>query len=213
MNFKENPSFLTFFQGNAFQFKLLCLRWKIIIFFSIFSLSKKLFNSYHFEPDDFFSEPDQRSPSTLGGKYQEDCFKDDKWSNLVLVTKKANVKWIEFQENKKKKLELTLLKVGISKKEKNQKKMSKNGKKKPNNKRMGQRRLKKMEAKRNPSHGKKWSLVWSPLNTYFGPIYPFFHEPEPWPTLRALKVHFDQIWIFKLKSSFLKKEKKNLYNQ
>ena len=84
--------------------------------------------------------------------------------------------------------------------------------KKPNNKRIGQRRLKKMEAKRNPSHGKKWSLVWSPLNTYFGPVYPFFHEPEPWPILRALKVHFDQIWIFKLKSSFLKKKKTFITN-
>ena len=29
------------------------------------------------------------------------------------------------------------------------------------------------------SQDKKWSLVWSPLNTCFGPIYPFFHNLEP----------------------------------
>ena len=27
--------------------------------------------------------------------------------------------------------------------------------------------------------------------TQFGPTYPFFQNPEPRPTLRAVKVHFD----------------------
>ena len=52
-------------------------------------------------------------------------------------------------------------------------------------------------------YDKKWSLVWSPLNTYFGPIYLFFRNPEPWPTLRAWQVHFDQTRILKLKGTFL----------
>ena len=38
--------------------------------------------------------------------------------------------------------------------------------------------------------------------TQFGPIYPFFRNHEPWPTLRALKVHFDRMWILKLKRFF-----------
>ena len=35
--------------------------------------------------------------------------------------------------------------------------------------------------------------------TQFGPIYHFFQNHEHWPTLRALKVHFDQMWILRLK--------------
>ena len=53
------------------------------------------------------------------------------------------------------------------------------------------------------SYDKKLSLVWSPLNMYFGPIYPFFRNPESWPTLRAWQVHFDQTQILKLEDSFL----------
>ena len=33
----------------------------------------------------------------------------------------------------------------------------------------------------------------------FGPIYPFFRNHEPWPTLHTWKVHLDQMWIFRLK--------------
>ena len=53
------------------------------------------------------------------------------------------------------------------------------------------------------SYDNKLSLVWSPLNMYFGPNYPFFRNPEPWPTLRAWQVHFDQTRILKLEGSFL----------
>ena len=31
-----------------------------------------------------------------------------------------------------------------------------------------------------------------PLNTYFGPIYSFIRNREPWPMLHTLKTHFDQ---------------------
>ena len=41
--------------------------------------------------------------------------------------------------------------------------------------------------------------------TQFGPTYPFFRNPEPRPTLRAEKVHFDWIWILRLKKFFLRK--------
>ena len=40
--------------------------------------------------------------------------------------------------------------------------------------------------------------------TQFRPIYHFFRNHESWPTLRALKVHFDRMWILKLKRFFLK---------
>ena len=36
--------------------------------------------------------------------------------------------------------------------------------------------------------------------TQFGPTYPFFRNPEPRPTLRTWKVHFDWTWILGLKS-------------
>ena len=54
----------------------------------------------------------------------------------------------------KKRLELILLKVEMCK-EKQKEKCWEMARKKPNNKRMGQRKMKKMELKRNPSHGKK----------------------------------------------------------
>ena len=41
--------------------------------------------------------------------------------------------------------------------------------------------------------------------TQFVPTYLFFRNPEPRPTLRAVKVHFDWMWILRLKKFFLKK--------
>ena len=41
--------------------------------------------------------------------------------------------------------------------------------------------------------------------TQFGSTYPFFQNPEPRPTLCAVKVHFDWMWILGLKSFFLEK--------
>ena len=41
------------------------------------------------------------------------------------------------------------------------------------------------------------------LITLFEPTYPFFRNPEPRPTLRAVKVHFDWTWILRLKRFFL----------
>ena len=40
--------------------------------------------------------------------------------------------------------------------------------------------------------------------TQIDPTYPFFRNPEPRPTLRAVKVHFDWIWILRLKRFFLR---------
>ena len=40
--------------------------------------------------------------------------------------------------------------------------------------------------------------------TQFGPIYPFFRNPEPRPTLRFIKVHFDWTWILRLERFFLR---------
>ena len=42
------------------------------------------------------------------------------------------------------------------------------------------------------------------LKHIFGPTYPFFRNPELRPTLRAVKFHFDRMWILKLKRFFLK---------
>ena len=42
------------------------------------------------------------------------------------------------------------------------------------------------------------------LKTQFGPTYPIFQNPEPRPTLRAVKVHFDWTWIPRLKRFFLR---------
>ena len=39
--------------------------------------------------------------------------------------------------------------------------------------------------------------------TQFEPVYAFFRNHKPWPTLHTRKVHFDRTWIFKLKSFFL----------
>ena len=61
--------------------------------------------------------------------------------------------WVLKTKRKKKKLELTLLKVGMCKEKK--RKCQEMARKKPNNKRMGQRKMKKMDSKRNLSHGKK----------------------------------------------------------
>ena len=38
--------------------------------------------------------------------------------------------------------------------------------------------------------------------TQFGPIYPFFQNHGLWLTLRTWKVHFDRIWILRLKRFF-----------
>ena len=47
--------------------------------------------------------------------------------------------------------------------------------------------------------------LWSNYpETQFGPTYPFFWNPEPRPTLRAVKVHFDWTWILRLKRFFLR---------
>ena len=40
--------------------------------------------------------------------------------------------------------------------------------------------------------------------TQFGPTYPFFRNPEPRPTLRTVKVHFNWTWILRLKRFFLR---------
>ena len=53
------------------------------------------------------------------------------------------------------------------------------------------------------------SLVHSPLKHMFEPIYPFFRNLEPWPTLRTWKAYFDQTWILKLKGSFLEEFSQN----
>ena len=39
----------------------------------------------------------------------------------------------------------------------------------------------------------------------FQPIYPFFRNHKPWPTLHTWKVHFDWTWILGLKRFFLEK--------
>ena len=46
-------------------------------------------------------------------------------------------------------------------------------------------------------------LIYYP-ETQFGPTYHFFRNPEPRPTLRAVKVHFDWTWIPRLKRFSLK---------
>ena len=55
----------------------------------------------------------------------------------------------------------------------------------------------------DPSHDKNDSWSDHP-ETQFGPTYPFFRNPEPRPTLRAVKVHFDWTWILRLKRFFLR---------
>ena len=51
--------------------------------------------------------------------------------------------------------------------------------------------------KNDPSCNDPWS---NHPKTQFGPIYLFFRNQEPWPTLRTWKVHFDWTWILGLKS-------------
>ena len=68
----------------------------------------------------------------------------------------------------------------------------------------------KMNEKKERWTKGQWNMVpdkndpWSDHpKTQFGPIYPFFRNHKPWPTLRTWKVHFDQTWILGLKRVFL----------
>ena len=50
-----------------------------------------------------------------------------------------------------------------------------------------------------------WNDPWSDHpEIQFGPIYPFFRNHKLWPTLHTWKVHFDRMWIFRLKRFFLR---------
>ena len=51
-----------------------------------------------------------------------------------------------------------------------------------------------------PDEDDPWS---DHLETQFWPIYPFFRNHKLWPTLHTRKVHFDRMWIFRLKRFFL----------
>ena len=61
---------------------------------------------------------------------------------------------------------------------------------------------KKTKAELVPHKNDPW---FNYLETQFGPTYLFFRNPEPKPTLRAVKVHFDWTWILRLKRFFLRK--------
>ena len=54
-------------------------------------------------------------------------------------------------------------------------------------------------------HVKKMILGLNHPETQFGSTYLFFRNPEPRPTLRVVKVHFDRMWILKLKRFLLRK--------
>ena len=56
---------------------------------------------------------------------------------------------------------------------------------------MGQNKDEKKDKENNPSRDEKIILGLITLKHIFGPLYPFFRNPEPRPTLRAVKVHFD----------------------
>ena len=170
----------------------------------------------------FLLIPDQGSPSTLEGKYQEGSLRRlwlikshfrNKERKELDSKSKCGMNWVLKAKRKKKKLELTLLKVGMCREKK--RKCRKMARKKPNNKRMGQRKMKKMESKRNLSHGKKWSLVWSPLNTYFGLFILSFMNLN-------LGLHYVLWKSISIKYGYLnwralswkkKEEKENPYNQ
>ena len=63
-----------------------------------------------------------------------------------------------------------------------------------------QRRKPKAELVPHAMKNDHWSNY---PKTQFGPTYPFFRNPEPRPTLHAVKVHFDWTWILGLKRFFL----------
>ena len=48
-------------------------------------------------------------------------------------------------------------------------------------------------------HMMKNDLWFDHPKTQFRPIYHFFRNHEPWPTLRTWKVHFDRMWILRLR--------------
>ena len=75
--------------------------------------------------------------------------------------------------------------------------------KKPKEK-MGQNKDEKKDKENNLSRDEKMILGLITLKHIFGHTYPFFRNPEPRPTLCAVKVHFDWTWILRLKRFFLR---------